>query len=142
MSDTVSLNPLKNARRSGGGGGGVEPGVIEQLEEDVERALQGNHVYTTEERIVGEWIDGGNIYETVLVFENSLAISNESGVLISDTMQTIIDRCLKCRALGTDGYSAELGTYTRFDLEGLYCYGEIGRTVYAKEIILQYTKKS
>lgn len=47
----------------------------EELEEDVERALLGNHVYSTTERVCGEWIDGRNIYEKTVTLENAIDVT-------------------------------------------------------------------
>lgn len=70
----------------------------EELEEDVERALLGNHVYSTTERVCGKWIDGRNIYENVVVLSEPITIVkntwNEATYIPSNA-----DIVLECRVV-------------------------------------------
>lgn len=56
----------------------VGSGLSPETEEDIERALLGNHVYSTLERISGEWIDGKNTYEKTVILESSETLSSGS----------------------------------------------------------------
>lgn len=94
MKKLNSNSKLRNLEYNGvGSGGGVTPEVIEQLEQDVERSLLGNHVYSTTERVCGEWVDGSNIYEKVYHFDSSITVGTSFTDLFqnTDNIKTIID---------------------------------------------------
>lgn len=96
----VTLNPYENAKRTTKGGN-----IPQHIEEDIERALLGNHVYSTIERECGDWIDGKTMYEVVSHYEG--AWNSRVGRDLVDNVDTLI-KC-EIRLTNTDSDSASFG---------------------------------
>lgn len=86
MKKLNSNSKLRNLDYNGVGSGG---GVTPEIEEEIERALLGNHVYSTIERLAGEWIDGSNIYEKTIVLEG--AWSNRTTKTILEGISELVE---------------------------------------------------
>lgn len=104
-----------------GSGGGVTPEVIEQLEQDVERALLGNHVYSTTERVAGEWIDGRNIYEKTNVYDSTIHMST-TWTSLSTLGFNDVDIVINARGYNTDSAVAEYSELKYDATNGLRCH--------------------
>lgn len=51
--------------------------------------LGGKHKYSTEEQVVGEWIDGKKVYEKVYFFTNPMTIKGSTWTKIADEINGI-----------------------------------------------------
>ena len=110
---------------SGGGGGGGS----------------AKHVYSTEEQIIGKWIDGKDIYEIVLELTSNSA----------DVSDLNIDKLIHIDAIGSEsaGYTGNLWTicsvsgadYRNVFINASTSKVSIGGNYPCIYAILQYTKK-
>lgn len=123
----VTLNPFENAKRTTKGGGSIPP----HIEEDIERALLGNHVYNVNERISGEWIDGRNTYEKTVILESGVNLSRGSlGKLVAlsdiglDSTMDILDGTFYGNNIITKGTVQIDSTHLRVDaINAITCTG-------------------
>lgn len=106
----------------------------EELEEDVERALLGNHVYSTTERVCGEWIDGSNIYEKTIVLDTPIEIKNNAYTKINTILPNIK---IGINFMAYDTTTGENSGCKYYD-DGLKTEAE--STILADVIVAQYTK--
>lgn len=116
---STTLHPGTMARqiKENSSGGGVSPEVIQELEEDVERALLGNHVYSTVERVCGEWVDGRNIYEKTVVLDSALAV-RDNGYTNIDALFPDVDIPVTFKGWDTTANESQDFKY----YHGLKCY--------------------
>lgn len=103
-----------------------------------------NTYSTTEEQIVGTWIDGRPIYRKVVAYENNLPSASGWQTLVSVpgveaviNSRTIVDENTSGRTIGTrDMYLIEAApTYNNIQIYNASPYG-----VYVKWVILEYIK--
>lgn len=134
MKKLNSNSKKRNLAYNGVGSGGVTPEVIEQLEEDVERARQGNHVYSTNERVCGEWIDGSNIYEKTTALESPIEIRSNA---YTDITTIFPDIKLGINFMAYDTTTGENGG-CKYYAGGLK--SEADSTISADVIMAQYLK--
>lgn len=67
------------------------------------------HVYSTEEQIVGEWIDGSTIYEKTFFLSQRTPITNDyTTYIIDDTTIYDIDNIISCEIFDSNSDSAPL----------------------------------
>lgn len=72
---------LEEVNKGGGGGSHAE---IEQLEQDVEKLFnEKSDIYFTNEKIIGEWVDGSPIYQIVKEYTHD----GQSGVKTVATLE-------------------------------------------------------
>jgi hypothetical protein len=101
----------------------------------------GGHNYSTEEQVVGTWIDGSTLYERVYVLDNAVEI--RSGQWYTTTMPTnnaniIVD----VTAINTDGTIWKFLAASVSNSNYVKLFQTKGDNIGVKTIILQYTKTS
>lgn len=138
---STTLHPGTMARqiKENSSGGGVSPEVIQELEEDVERALLGNHVYSTTERVCGVWVDGSNIYEKTILFDSPLALMTGYKYNIDNIVLGSIDVMLSAIALQSkNGKCSTYCNYYQTDREGKNIRATVD--INADVLVLKYVK--
>lgn len=123
------------------------PALIDTLVrglDGVAEAAEDQITYSTDERIVGTWIDGSDIYEKVITFESALSVSYST---YTDTTidTTTIDKILRCDGIHENGpyVGALLADPTResHTILGLQTARNAANSN-VKSIIIQYTKRN
>ena len=123
------------------------PAIIDTLIrglDGVETAAEDQITYSTDERVVGTWIDGSEIYEKVITFESALSVSYST---YTDTTidTTTIDKILRCDGIHENGpyVGALLADPTResHTILGLQTTRNTANSN-VKSIIIQYTKRN
>lgn len=96
------------------------------------------HVYSTEEKVVGEWVDGSPIYERVLEFDSLIGIVSNTWYVIPDFDFSYCKYCVYCGGMNSDGaYFPLSGGKANNNLQIMtYRNAPVGIT----KIILKYTK--
>ena len=94
------------------------------------------HVYSTEERFVGKWIDGKNIYEKTFEFDTELTVKTiwTDTNILSNYFDTIIT-ALAIRSTGAN-YCIDVNVGTTYIQLQRYEQTPI------KKLVLQYTKQT
>lgn len=97
----------------------------------------GMHVYSTEEKNVGEWIDGKNIYEKTIVLSEEISLPSNTwtDVLSNFGIERIID--VKC--MNTSSASLAISATISY-LNNIQLLNYRNGTVGVRYIVLQYTK--
>lgn len=95
--------------------------------------------YSTEETVIGKWIDGKNIYRKVL---NINAVNLNSWQYIPETDNLNIKKLIKAAAMGTAGsFTDSFGNVLgRRHPDGKFAFITINWDLVATTIILEYTK--
>lgn len=95
--------------------------------------------YSTEETIIGKWIDGKPIYRKVI---NTSAKNLYSWQFIPETDNLSIKKIIKAMAMGTDAEYTDCTAflYARRFPNGKFGFLAINWPIYATTIILEYTK--
>lgn len=137
---------------SGGGGslpiasadvlGGVKIGAnLSITSEGVLSAISSN-AYSTDEAVVGSWIDGSSIYRKVIAFTSQYDQGQHVSTDLTNLRMLFIDGCL----VGTDGYIRPLTSNTGTVSENLRFQNSTGTLVWSTAsagttyLILTYVK--
>ena len=96
------------------------------------------HNYSTDEQIVGTWIDGSTIYEKVIDFGSDTNISQTQWV---PTTLTGFSNIIQCSTVNTAGTYYPLMASIQSDYVNLLACRD-GNPVAARYIIIRYTKSS
>lgn len=81
----------------------------------------GNHVYSTTERVAGEWIDGRNIYEKTNVYDSTIHMST-TWTSLSTLGFNDVDIVINARGYNTDSAVAEYSELKYDATNGLRCH--------------------
>lgn len=105
--------------------------------------IKEGHNYSTDEQVVGTWIDGKPLYERTIVFETPVQINMES-TICTLPWSNDIDLPIQCYGIRTsaDTYGS-LAVYVAANKNspndnGIYFYSNIQTKV--KYIVIRYTK--
>lgn len=111
-SNSISRNNKYNG--AGGAGGGTASDIAYDnslsglVSENVQQAIDELHdeieigrIYTTDEKKVGEWIDGKPIYSKVVEYSGNVTLNNNAYVYL-DIDTSDIDITLQCYVMRTD----------------------------------------
>lgn len=99
--------------------------------------------YSTEEQVVGTWIDGSYVYQRVCNLSSSISVQPGSWVNILDTSTFNINELIKCICYDTSAGKGEINafsTYIKPDGSYLQAYTPLALNV--NRILIQYTKTS
>lgn len=101
--------------------------------------IDAKHKYSTEETVIGKWIDGKPIYRKVI---NTSAKNLYSWQVIPETDNLSIKKIIKAMAMGTDAEYTDCTAflYARRFPNGKFGFLAINWPIYATTIILEYTK--
>ena len=98
-----------------------------------------NQIYSTDEQVIGKWIDGKPIYRKVVILSTAPDI-NMHGLTLSHGISNI-DRAISCRAIRTESNGKGTADVYWFNGEnstsGIF-YSSEG--IPAKMLIFEYTK--
>lgn len=64
---------------------------------------QNLHNYSTTEHVVGKWIDGRDVYEVVIEFNNSIVFTNSSWLVAVQGWRTDVSMILDVKAIESTG---------------------------------------
>jgi hypothetical protein len=99
------------------------------------------HHYSTEEQVVGTWIDGSALYERVYVLDNAVEI--QSGQWYTTTIPTNnVNIIVDVTAINTDGTIWKFLAASVTNSNYVKLFQTKGDNIGVKTIILQYTKTS
>lgn len=101
--------------------------------------IENKHKYSTEEKVIGEWIDGKPIYRKVI---NISAKNLNNWEYIPETDNLLIEKIIKVSVMGTDGSFTDCVAfpYTRRYPNGNFGFLTLNWGFVATTIILEYTK--
>ena len=126
---------------------------ISTVSEDNMRAIakeEDKVVYTTDETVIGTWVDGKPLYRKVL-YATGVNISNETSKVLDTTLNTsYISGVIRMNGgfFGINGafytmpYSIGTNNFARLYIAeaGLYIQNNFGATIGAYNFIIEYTK--
>ena len=101
--------------------------------------LHESHDYSTDEQVVGTWIDGSTIYEKTYELSSELQISNTAWTSTSITM-TGIDKILGVEIYGASNYQGS--GLANISNSTLQLQTTRNATAYCKYFTIKYTKAS
>lgn len=101
--------------------------------------IDAKHKYSTEEKVIGEWIDGKPIYRKVI---NISAKNLNNWEYIPETDNLLIEKIIKVSVMGTDGSFTDCVAfpYTRRYPNGKFGFLTLNWGFVATTIIVEYTK--
>lgn len=106
---------------------------------DVKTEIDARHKYSTEEKVIGEWIDGKPIYRKVL---NINAINLFNWEYIPETDNLSLKKIINATAMGTNDSFTDcvVNLYARRYPNGNFGFLAYNWAIIATTIILEYTK--
>lgn len=101
--------------------------------------IDAKHKYSTEETVIGKWIDGKPIYRKVINISPKNLYHWE---YIPETDNLLIEKIIKATAMGTADSYPDCVTfpYVRRDLNGKFAFTTLDWNLIPTVIILEYTK--
>lgn len=112
---------------------------IKAMIDDVKTEIDARHKYSTEEKVIGEWIDGKPIYRKVL---NINAVNLLNWEYIPETDNLSIKKIINATAMGTNESFTDCvaNLYARRYPNGNFGFIALNWSIIATVIILEYTK--
>lgn len=117
-----------------------------EIADEIEEGGGSSHEYSTDEQLVGKWIDGSNLYEKTIIFNTGVIASNTDFNITS----YMPENCVVVNSSFILTYSYENVAYRNVNLGAGYAYYNgthyisfnIGSATYDKhvELTIQYTK--
>lgn len=103
-----------------------------------------SHVYSTEEHIVGKWIDGRNVYEKSWEFDSYVYVGAYSTVSLASKGVTISDLGFFVNAICISGVDKRVHFPVAVGINNneIRIQNETGSSMAIDKIVLQYTKTS
>lgn len=107
--------------------------------DDVKTEIDARHKYSTEETVIGKWIDGKPIYRKVI---NINAVNLRNWEYIPETDNLLIEKIINVLVMGTaDSFTDSVAfPYVRRNSNGKFAFTTLDWNFIATTIILEYTK--
>lgn len=119
---------------------------VEQKFVNVDLTISNTHTYSTNEQVIGVWIDGSTIYEKTYSYDNDVAISMTGWTDLNTYIPNDVNFASFINAWGVDANGTNQGTF----LCGLNASSHVqmqsmrngSGNINVRKIVLQYTKQS
>lgn len=119
--------------------GDENPIMLSSFADAISGISGGNHEYSTDEQVVGTWIDGSVIYERTFEFQSQLTVSS-SNWTSSGISADGIEKIMGVELFGVSNYQG--GGLANIQNNVIMLQTTRNSDAYVKEFLLRYTKAS